>query len=308
MTVVTDTRVMGLPDGRELAWLELGDPDGPAVFALHGTPGSRRQIVIDEQPVVAAGVRLICVDRPGYGLSTYKPRRTLRDFPSDIVTLADHLGIDRFSVVGISGGGPHAAVCGALLPDRIHAIALASGVGPLSEPGAEEGMLEFNRVMTRVARVFPWIMLPFFALSNAVTRRWPERAMRSFRRRLPDPDAHVLKRPEVAAAFADDLRHASHTAGRAAVQDFALFARDWDFRLEEIRVPVHLWQGDRDRNVPASHARLQARLIPGSVLHECPGEGHLLVIDRVEEILRTITAPQPGSGGAGTATNVASHR
>ena len=305
---MTDTRVMELPDGRELAWLELGDPAGPPVFGLHGTPGSRRHLVIDEKPVLAAGVRLICVDRPGYGLSTYKPGRTLREFPSDILALADHLGIDRFSVVGISGGGPHAAVCAAHLPDRVHAVALASGVGPLAEPGAEEGMLGLNRLMTRVARGFPWIVLPFYALSTVVTRRWPERAMRTFRRQLPEPDAQVLARPEVSAAFADDLRHASRTAARAAVQDFALFARDWGFLLEDIRVPVHLWQGDRDRNVPAAHARLQAGRIPGAILHECPGEGHMLVVDHVEEILRVITAPQPGSGASAGATNVAPHR
>ena len=299
---------MELPDGRELAWLELGVPNGPAVFGLHGTPGSRRQIVVDEAPVLAAGIRLICVDRPGYGLSTYKPRRTLREFPSDIAALADHLGIDRFSVIGISGGGPHAAVCAALLPDRVHAVALASGVGPLAEPGAEEGMLGFNRVMTRLARTVPWVGLPFFALSTVVTRRWPERAMRTFRRQLPDVDARVLARPEVSAAFVDDLRYASRTTARAAIQDFALFARGWGFRLQDIRVPVHLWQGDCDRNVPPAHARLQAALIPGAVLHECPGEGHLLVVDHVEEILRLITAAQPGSSERTSATNVAPHR
>lgn len=308
MTFVTDARVMELPDGRELAWLELGDPDGPPVFGLHGTPGSRRHFVIDEKPVLAAGVRLICVDRPGYGLSTYKPRRTLREFAVDIAALADHLGIDRFSVVGISGGGPHAAACAAGLPDRVHAVALASGVGPLSEPGAEEGMLGLNRAMTRFARSFPWIVLPFFALSIAVARRWPERMLRTFRRELPDPDAQVMSRPEVLAAFTDDARYASRTTARAAVQDFALFARDWGFLLEDIRVPVHLWQGDRDRNVPPGHARLQARRIPGAVLHECPGEGHMLVVDHVEEILRTVTAAEPGSGSAMPATNVAPHR
>ena len=169
-------------------------------------------------------------------------------------------------------------------------------------------MLGLNRVMTRIARTFPWIVLPLAALSTAVTRRWPERAMRTFRRQLPEPDARVLARPEVYAAFADDLRHASRTAARAMLQDFALFAHDWGFRLEDIRVPVHLWQGDCDRNVPAAHARLQARRIPGAVLHECPGEGHMLVVDHVEEILRVVTGPQPGSGATADATNVASHR
>ena len=287
---MTDTQVMQLPDGRDLAWLELGDPSGAPVIALHGTPGSRRQIAIDDKPVRAAGVRLICPDRPGYGLSTYQPHRALRDFPDDVAALADHLGLEGFAVIGISGGGPHAAACAARLPDRVRKAALVSGVGPLGEPGAEDGMLGFNRLMTRVARRAPAVMLPFNALTTAIARRWPERAMQSFLRQLPPADAEVLRRPAVFAAFADDARHASRTTARAGVQDFALFAQDWGFRLEDIAVPVHLWQGDVDRNVPLAHAQRQAARIPGAVLHVCSDEGHLLVIDHFEEILRVVTS------------------
>ena len=287
---MVDAHVMELADGRELAWSELGDPDGQPVFGLHSTPGSRRQLMIDEKPIRAAGVRLIAPDRPGYGLSTYHHRRTLPGWARDVAALADHLGIDRFSVMGISGGGPHAAVCAAMLPERVRVAGIVSGVGPLAEPGAEEGMLGFNKVMTRTARRVPWVVLPLYALMTAAVRRWPERAIETMRRQVPAPDAEVMARPEVAAAFVDDLRHSSKTAGRAAVQDFALFARDWGFRFEDITVPVHVWQGDLDKNVPLAHGRLQARRIPGAVLHECPGEAHMLVIDHLEEILTTLTS------------------
>ena len=74
----------------------------------------------------------------------------------------------------------------------------------------------------------------------------------------------------------------------AAAQDFALFCTDWGFRLDDIDVPVDLWHGDDDRNVPVSHGRLQAERIPGARFHLCPGQGHMLVIDRLEEILRTV--------------------
>lgn len=287
---MVDAHVMELADGRGLAWSELGEPEGHPVFGFHGTPGSRRQLMVDDKPIRAAGVRLICPDRPGYGLSTYHPKRSLSAWAGDVAALADHLGIDRFSVMGISGGGPHAAVCAALLPDRVRVAGIVSGVGPLAEPGAEEGMLGFNRVMTRAARRAPWVVLPFYAVMTGVTRRWPERAVQTFRGQLRAPDAEVMARPDVAAAFIDDLRHASRTAGRAAVQDFALFSRDWGFRFEDITVPVHVWQGDLDGNVPLAHGRLQAQRTPGAVLHECPGEAHLLVIDHLEEILTTLTA------------------
>jgi len=90
-----DSRVTVLPDGRDLGWLELGDPEGVPVFAFHGTPGSRLQFEIEDSPIRAAGLRLICPDRPGYGLSTFQLGRRLVDWPADVAYLADHLGIDR---------------------------------------------------------------------------------------------------------------------------------------------------------------------------------------------------------------------
>ena len=111
-----DTRVMELPDGRELAWLEAGKPRGRPVFAFHGTPGSRRQVSFDEKSITAAGVRMIAPDRPGYGHSSYHPGRSLADWAADVSALADHLKVGTFTVVGVSGGGPHAVACARLLP------------------------------------------------------------------------------------------------------------------------------------------------------------------------------------------------
>jgi pimeloyl-ACP methyl ester carboxylesterase len=102
---------------------------------------------------------------------------------------------------------------------------------------------------------------------------------------FPAPDVEVLRRPDIRWVYIEDLRLASRTAGKAASQDFALFARDWGFRLEDIAVPVHIWHGDLDTGVPLVQGRIQAELITGAKLHECPGEGHLLVVDHLEEIL-----------------------
>lgn len=288
-----DTVVTTLPDGRELAWLELGDLEGPPVFVFHGTPGSRLQVSFDEEPIIAAGVRFIAPDRPGYGHSTFHRGRRLADWASDVACLADHLKIDRFSVIGISGGGPHAAVCARFLAGRVVSAGIVSGVGPLADPGAEEGMAGFNRVVTRLARASMYFVYPPFTLSASIFRRWPELALRAASGQLPASDLEILNRSDVRRAFVEDYRHASPTSALAAAQDFALFATDWGFRLEDIDVPVDLWQGDEDRNVPVSHGRLQAARISGSRLHECSGQGHLLVVDRLEEILRTVSGACP---------------
>lgn len=287
---MSDTVVMDLPDGRELAWLELGDAKDPAVFVFHGSPGSRLQVSFDEGPINAARVRFIAVDRPGYGHSAFQRVRRLADWASDISCLADHLHIDMFSVVGISGGGPHAAACARFLPDRVLGAGIVSGVGPLAEPGTEDGMMIFNKLITRLARKSAYLAYPPFALSVSIFRRWPDRAMRATSGQLPTSDIEVMSRPEVKSAYVDSYRRAPSTSALAAAQDFSLFAKDWGFRLEDITPPVHVWHGDDDRNVPISHGRLLAERIPGARMHDCPGQGHLLVLDRFEEILRTVSA------------------
>jgi pimeloyl-ACP methyl ester carboxylesterase len=191
-------------------------------------------------------------------------------------------------VVGISGGGPHAAACARFLPDRVTAAAIVSGVAPLAEPGSEAGMLSSDMRFTRLARRSPALTRPLFAAMATANRRWPERTLDMVARELGPVDAAVLQRPEVHAHFLADLRASARTTGAALTDEFALFTRDWGFRLEDITVPVHLWHGDADRDVPFEHALRQAGAIPGAVLHECPGEGHLLAVDHMEEILRLV--------------------
>ena len=151
-------------------------------------------------------------------------------------------------------------------------------------------MMGFNRAVTRLARRSQYLVYPAFVLSASVFRRWPEVALRGASRQLPPADVEVFRRPQVRAAFVDDYRHASSTSALAAAQDFGIFATDWGFRLDEINAPVSIWHGDKDRNVPIAHGRLQAARIPGAQFHECPGQGHMLIVDRFEEILRTVSA------------------
>jgi pimeloyl-ACP methyl ester carboxylesterase len=254
------------------------------VFVFHGTPGSRLQLAIEDSAIRAAGVRLVCPDRPGYGLSTFQPDRRLVDWPRDVAHLADHLEIDRFAVIGVSGGGPHAAACAALLGDRVTSAAIVSGVGPLADPRATEGMMLPNRIFTALSRRRSVVLHVVMYIEVGALRRWPSRALDLMVKQLPPPDVAILSRPEVRATFELDAVRSSRTAGWAAAQDFELFAADWGFDLGAIEVPVHIWQGDADLNVPPHHARLLHEAIPGSVLHELNGEGHFMVLDHFEEI------------------------
>ena len=176
---MSDTRVMELPDGRELAWLETGRPRGRPVFAFHGTPGSRRQVSFDEKSVAAAGVRMIAPDRPGYGLSSFHPGRHLADWASDVAALADRLKLDSFAVIGVSGGGPHAVACARMLPERVTAAGIVSGVGPMGDPEFDVGMEGFNRGLSFLAQQAPLVLRPAFWFQDFAMRHWPEAALRA---------------------------------------------------------------------------------------------------------------------------------
>jgi pimeloyl-ACP methyl ester carboxylesterase len=233
---------------------------------------------------------MIAPDRPGYGLSSFHPRRSLVDWAADVSALADHLKLESFAVVGVSGGGPHAVACARMLPGRVTAAGIVSGVGPMGDPEFDVGMVGFNRGLSFLARQSPLVLRPIFWFQEFSVRRWPEAALRAATKRFPAPDAAMLERADVRAAFFDDAHRSSATTAQAATQDFVLFARDWGFRLQGVTVPCHFWHGDADRNVLIGHGRFMAGRIPGAVLHECPGEGHLLYVNHLEEVLETVAS------------------
>jgi len=287
-TSLLTATVLRLPSGRDLAYGDYGDPNGLPVFVFHGTPGSRLQIAPRASAPVPPGYRLIAPDRPGYGHSTYYADRRLTDWPGDVATLADHLGIDRFGVLGMSGGGPHALVCAHAFGGRLLGVACVSGVGPLDHPNAMDGMLAMNRWLARLARHAAVLLRLLMRLQSGAARRNPARLMDAMAKQLPPVDQTIIAEPDFRAMMIDDLRSNSPTMALAAAQDFVLFATEWGFALEDIRVPVHFFQGSEDRNVPVQHAEWMASHVPGAELHRYPGEGHFLVVPRLAEILTTV--------------------
>ena len=280
--------ILRLRDGRLLGYAEYGDPEGKPAFFFHGMPGSRLEGRFGHDAAKKLGIRVVAIDRPGYGLSDFKPRRTFVDWPDDVVELADALKIDRFSVAGVSGGGPYVAACALKIPQRLTAAGIISGVGPFDVPGATEGMSRQNRLIFGMARRLPWLVsLPYWLMAQGA-RRFPDRVTSLMLRSLPEPDKAVLARPEIRALFIEDTAEAFRSGGRGAAWESVLYARPWGFRLEDITMEVHLWQGEEDVNVPPSMGRYQAEAIPNCRPTFYPGEGHLLIVDRMEEILAAL--------------------
>lgn len=283
------SRSIRLGDGRRLGYTDLGDHQGDPVFYFHGWPGSR----LDTIPTIGAaertGIRLISIDRPGFGLSDPAPGRRLIHWPNDVSQLADQLHIDRFSILGWSGGGPSVAACAWALPDRLQAAGIVAGWSEMSKASLrrEAG----DRMMLGLAARFPVLLGPVMGLMALAARRLPARVLIGIvAQDLAEVDKQILADPGVTAAAVASGREAFARGGSGAADDLKATVSDWGFRLEDIATPIHLWEGTEDQSVtPPIMADYRQRLKNHSYV-EYPGEGHLIFYTRAEEIFRTLVA------------------
>ncbi len=286
-----------LRDGRSLGYAEYGDPAGKAVFFFHGIPGSRLSWHTDPSLATSLGIRLIAPERPGYGLSDFQPGRTLLDWPDDVLALADALGLARFAVVGVSGGGPYAAACAFKIPHRLTAAAIVSGGAPLNAPAAVAGMSRLRRINIALVLKVPWLVHQVARWEAWQTARAVRRNAGRFldRRaaRAPASDRAILARADIRALFIENYAEAYRAGLRGHAWDIVVFMRPWGFRLEDIAVPVHLWHGGKDQTTPLSMGQYMASAIPRCRAHFLPEEGHLLRFNHWGEILSALVS-EPG--------------
>lgn len=277
-TFVGPDRQLVLPDGRVLAYRCFGEPSGRGTFFFHGFPGSGLQGALLDDAARDAGVCLVAPDRPGFGHSSPHARRSIAGFSSDVAVLADHLGFDRFDLLGVSCGGPYALACAASLAPRVGRVALLAGIGPMDRPELRRGQLPMLRLLFGLARLHPVLCSPFLAIDRLMFRRNAERAVDALASMLTPPDQRLLaSRKDVRTCFAHSLAEAYLQGIAGARQEAALIARAHGIRLESLTVPVEIHQGGSDRHVPPAMARHLATQIPGARLHFYPDEGHLSV-------------------------------
>jgi pimeloyl-ACP methyl ester carboxylesterase len=275
-----------LRDGRNLAWASYGDPTGQPVFYLHGAPATR---LLHPSDRVAAehGVRLISASRPGYGRSDFQPGRRVLDWPEDLEQLADHLGIERFAVVGASAGGPYVAACAWALPQRVRVAALVSSFGPVDAPGAMEGLPWERQLGVFLGRHAPWGNRALMATlrnpsrdTEAFTRRYSSHSCASDKAMLADPEFGGMMKASYAASCERGVRGFAH--------DVSILVRPWGFRLEEIRVPTHLWHAREDRGTPLPMAQAMAAAIPGCRTRWLEGGSHFVIFTHWAALLKAI--------------------
>jgi pimeloyl-ACP methyl ester carboxylesterase len=273
----TGSHTFSTKDGRELRISVAGQPDGIPILVHHGTPGSRLPNPLNVEDAQSRGIRLISYDRPGYGGSSPLPGRTVAAAAEDVATIAEHLDLDRLSVWGVSGGGPHALACAALLPDLVVATAALASPAPYPADGldwfdgmGEDNIDEFNAAIDGLEVLERYIEAQAPGMLNAD----PKTLVQALRSLLCPVDAAALTE-NFADFLLKSIREGIKERRDGWVDDDIAFTTPWGFDLSQIKIPVLLMHGEQDKMVPLSHGKWLAGQITTVEARFLPEDGHL---------------------------------
>jgi pimeloyl-ACP methyl ester carboxylesterase len=290
----SESKFVELKDGGSLAYAEFGDPSGIPVFFFHGWPSSKTMAELTNAAARELGVRIISPDRPGIWESTFQINRTLLDWPRVLEQLANHLGIEQFRILAISGGAPYAYAAAVRLPERIHAVAIVSGAPPIVDLTNHDGLLRLYRWMMALYRMNPEILRALFYLARPIASLRPPIRLRPLLLKtlqLQPCDAAALRDSAAFEACFESQRRAWRASAKGVMADAEIYARPWGFRLEDVDVPIRLWHGRQDRAFSVELVEEVARRLPNCQAHYVDNEGHYsLPIRHVREILADLIA------------------
>jgi pimeloyl-ACP methyl ester carboxylesterase len=290
--------------GRALRVRDVGEPGGPVVMYFHGTPSSRLDLCFGDQLVAERGIRLVSFDRPGYGGSTPAPFG-LASVAADAHAIADELGVARFAVLGLSGGGPGALAAATIPGGRVVRVGIASGGVPFQQvPGALDELDDNDRAALALLPGDPAAAASAFAAGYeplAELSRMPGNAgiLSAFKGALSSRDRELLNDRRYGTAWAATVREGLSQGTSGGGWDNLSWI-EWDIDLSAVRCPVLLWYGTDDHMVPVAHALWLSQQLPDArlVVHE--GEGHLGIYEHLGEMLDALTEPSkehPASAG-----------
>ena len=282
-----------LHDGRSLSWAEYGAPSGEPIFFHHGLPSSRVAAAVMHDGARRAGVRLIAPERPGFGFSDPLPGRTILDWPSDLRQLADYLELERFSVAGISAGLPYTLACALQMPERLHRVALISGLGAIDSGDVLEGMsYEWRLIYTLFLKSQRLASLWMRGYGRSVQKR-PERVVAEQIKRMPPVDGAVLGSEPTRTNRIMDLREAFRQGPAAAGDEARRHLEPWGFELRDVESPVMLWHAMLDESHPIQMGYRIASELPDCRPIYVEGAGSLGFIEHAESIFRSLFAGRP---------------
>ena len=280
-------RTLRAPDGRQIGFATFGDAEAAfCVFYFHSFGSSRLEARLGHATALQRNVRLVALDRPGFGLSDPLPEPRIMDAAADVAAVADELGIARFALASVSTGGPYALATAARLPERVSGVALVSSPAPYAASGGARDMdLRSRLFLVWLPRVLPFALGPIYERISGLSDRDPQGLLRLVAASLPSSERRAFTSPEIAEVFMDASYEAFRSGTAGAIAEHRLLARDWGFDLGDVRAPVWLWHGEEDSSSPVVMARWLAAALPKCRAQFVPGRGMVIAPDVLPEAI-----------------------
>lgn len=288
--------IFNLPDNRQLGYAFYGPDNGQPVLYFHGTPSSRLEPLVSyacgldlDTLLTQNNIRLIAVDRPGIGLSSFDINRTYISFARDVFQLLQHLHIDACKVMCWSGGGPYALAMAHQYPGIIKSVSVIAGFSSSFAEKEVYDTLGWSRIYFNIAKKMPLLLqgslaaVKYIKVKTPITQKLYD---------LPDEDYYFLKHPAILNLFLDvTVKEACKKSAAGPVQEAALYFKPFHFNLRAIKTPVHFWWGTNDNAVTYIHAKKMEEQLTNVSPHYKPNEGHISIfIKYLEEVLQTTAA------------------
>lgn len=289
---LVSTRIFQLPDQRQISYVELGDPLGIPVLFFHSINSSRLELLSHKTLFSSMGIRLICLDRPGYGYSHYQQWEQYKDYAQDTINLLDHLGLERVGILSCSAGSPHALSFSLTYPERVTQVNCISAVPTPEFVLAAKCPSALNDTLSKFFRVVPGLMRP--ALELTLIGETAEGILRNIGTgkrtdifTYSELDIAHIKSPENLPYFSASMTESLRQGPQVWANENILVNRNWGFELADIKVPVMFWHGTQDTLIPLEMVEPFVETIPDASLHVLNGETHMLIFRHLESILST---------------------
>jgi len=269
--------ILMLKDGNKVSYTDLGDPQGKPLILCHGFPSSSLQAYMMDDSCKKLNLRLLCPDRPGMGDSTYKKDRSLHDWVPFLEKFVDALSIEKFSIIGVSGGCPYALLAGQELAYRIEHISVVCGAPELCSFQDKSDMMLPYRLLMPIRQAPSALFNPFIYVSRWIaTQNTNEYPLKWFLSFTPRADREFIEKVgfnEVVKSFVGALQQGAS----AVLCDAQAYFEKWPIDWATYPKKVHFWHGTDDTNIPCRMTREICNRLPQGQFHELKGEGHYSV-------------------------------
>jgi pimeloyl-ACP methyl ester carboxylesterase len=282
-------KILTLKDGRKVAYETYGVKNGKVFFYLHGWPASRLSGDTIDMAAKKLNITVISPDRPGYGQSTYSENRKLIDYADDISQIANILSINKFSIIGVSGGGPYAVSCAYKIPEKLDNVIVSSGLGPLHQIAKSKSAPFVYKIIFRTFFIWKITTYIWIHLYKYLSKSFPTVLIKISLIGKPDYDKKILLDPLVGEKFIKKTNEAFRQGVEGAWKDFNIYFSDWGFSLMDVKKKVILYHAQGDKNAPVWMGRFYKNNLPNRKYFEVSKEkGHYLLQKYASEILQQL--------------------